>query len=286
MVTPQHFLATSYGCTLPRVRQILRMYHVGKLHSKHSCILIQESYWITIYLNVVKWFKIESSDIFQILAYFVKYLTIWGITIVFPQVPLFKKMSVFSIYLLIPAWGHFATIKTSHDEVSFEKILDHLEPTYFIKTFWRGTYRHVGPICSELYSQSENPGITLVSIGHWTLWPENPGYRTQVWIDKFNSNMDELNPRSLEWISNFNPHPIMDVLSYPCQDLKLMYVSKEGLMPLFEFFEVNHCKKRKCITSFDKLIMVSVLISCLAEFNHICPYTEQNLLYLNHPILL
>ena len=26
-----------------------------------------------------------------------------------------------------------------------------------------------------------NPGTTVVSIGHLTPWPENPGYRTQVW---------------------------------------------------------------------------------------------------------
>ena len=26
-----------------------------------------------------------------------------------------------------------------------------------------------------------NPGTTMVSIGHLTTWPENPGYRTQVW---------------------------------------------------------------------------------------------------------
>ena len=33
----------------------------------------------------------------------------------------------------------------------------------------------------------ENPGTTLVSIGHWTPWPENPGYHTQVW-DKASDN--------------------------------------------------------------------------------------------------
>ena len=29
----------------------------------------------------------------------------------------------------------------------------------------------------------ENSGTTVVSIGHLTPWPENPGYRTQVWDD-------------------------------------------------------------------------------------------------------
>ena len=50
---------------------------------------------------MVKQFKIESSDIFQILecfqnfdVYFInRYLTVWGFTIVFPQVPLFLQKS-------------------------------------------------------------------------------------------------------------------------------------------------------------------------------------------------
>ena len=58
-----------------------------------------------------KQFKIESSDIFQILEYFQnldvcfinRYLTVWGFAIVFPQVPLFNKLLDFSINLLIPA---------------------------------------------------------------------------------------------------------------------------------------------------------------------------------------
>ena len=52
-----------------------------------------------IHLYMVKQFKIESSDIFQILEYFQnfdgyfinRYLTVWGFTIVFPQVQLLKK---------------------------------------------------------------------------------------------------------------------------------------------------------------------------------------------------
>ena len=89
----------------------ITIFHVGKLHPNHSCILIQESFWITIHLYLVKQFKFESSDIFQILEYFQnfdvyfinRYLTVWGFTIVFPQVPLFKKLLDFSIHLLIPA---------------------------------------------------------------------------------------------------------------------------------------------------------------------------------------
>ena len=100
MVTPQHLLVTSWWCLSSRARQTLRIFNVGKLRPNHSCILIQESFWITIHLYLVKQCKIESSDIFQILEYFQnfdvyfinRYLTVWGFTIVFPQVPLFKKI--------------------------------------------------------------------------------------------------------------------------------------------------------------------------------------------------
>ena len=140
--------------------------HVGKLHPNHSCILIKESFWITIHLYLVKQFKIESSDIFQILEYFQnvdvyvinRYLTVWGFTIVFPQVPLFKKLLDFSIHLLIPAYGQFVIIKTSQNEFSFGKTLFQSETTYFTHKedfSWQGTDPQMSPICSEWYSQSD-----------------------------------------------------------------------------------------------------------------------------------
>ena len=93
----------------------------------------------------------------------------------------------FSIHLLIPAEGQFVTIKTSQDEFSFGKTLFQPETTYFtqIEDFFLARYispngphlfRMVQPIRSP-----ENPGTTVVSIGQLTPWPENPGYRTQVW---------------------------------------------------------------------------------------------------------
>ena len=122
---------TSQWCPSSRARQTLQIFHVGKLRPNHSCILIQESFWITIHLYLVKQFKIESSDIYQILDYFQnfdiyfinRYLTVWGFTIVFPQVPLLKKLLDFPIHLLIPAYGQFVNIKTSQDELSFGKTL-------------------------------------------------------------------------------------------------------------------------------------------------------------------
>ena len=37
-----------------------------------------------------------------------------------------------------------------------------------------------------------NPGTTVVSIGHLTPWPENPGYRTQVWDNTPYNVWDEI----------------------------------------------------------------------------------------------
>ena len=34
-----------------------------------------------------------------------------------------------------------------------------------------------------------NPGTTVVSIGHLTPWPQNPGYRTQVWDKTLNTTL-------------------------------------------------------------------------------------------------
>ena len=76
-------------------------------------------------------------------VYFInRYLTVWGFTIVFPQVPLFKKLLEFSFHLLIPAQGQFVTIKTSQDEFPFGKNFFCTETTYFTHRkdfFWQGT---------------------------------------------------------------------------------------------------------------------------------------------------
>ena len=139
-----------------------------------NCTQTTHVYWpknpFAIHLYLLKQFKIESSDIFQILEYFQnvdvyfinRYLTVWGFTIVFPQVPLFKKLLDLSIHLLIPTYGQFVTIKTSQDEFSFGKTLFHTETTYFThkeEFFWQGTDPQMGLICSEWYSQSDRRKI-------------------------------------------------------------------------------------------------------------------------------
>ena len=91
-----------------------------------------------------------------------QYLTVWGFTIVFLQVPLFQKLLDFSIHLLIPAYGQFVTIKTSQDEFSLGKSLFQPETTYFTHKedlSWYGTDPQMSPICSEWYSKSDRRKI-------------------------------------------------------------------------------------------------------------------------------
>ena len=54
-----------------------------------------------------------------------------------------------------------------------------------------------------------NPGTTVVSIGHLTTWPENPGYRTQVWDKWYRllNTCSSTNSRSTlipAWINSYN----------------------------------------------------------------------------------
>ena len=140
-----------------------------------TCTQTTRLYWSknpfeSLYIYLVKQFKIESSDIFQILEYFqnfyvhsIKRNLTGGFTIVFPQVPLFLKLLDFSIHLLIPAKGRFVTIKTSKDKFSFGKMYfaqkQHILHTTLDDFFWQGTDPQMGPICSEWYSQSDRRKI-------------------------------------------------------------------------------------------------------------------------------
>ena len=67
-----------------------------------------------------------------------------------------------------------------------------------------------------------NPGTTVVSIGHLTTWPENPGFRTQVWDNVLNC------PMHLNYIC----------AKYSCTLLWIFYCHEFGNMnhhPLFRF---------------------------------------------------
>ena len=85
-----------------------------------------------------------------------------------------KKMLDYSIYLLIPAYGQFVSIKNSQGEFSFAKTVFHHETTYFTHNelfFWQGTDSQMGPICSEWYSQSDHRKSWNHRGQYWTLNP-------------------------------------------------------------------------------------------------------------------
>ena len=135
--------------------------------------------------------RLNRAIFFQILEYFQnfdvyfinQYLTVSGFTIVFPRVPLFKKLLDFSIQVLISAWGQFVTIKTSQDEFSFGQISFYPKTTYFLARYRSPNGPHLLQMVQPIRSP-QNPGTNVVSIGHLTPWRENPGYRTQVWDNK------------------------------------------------------------------------------------------------------
>ena len=75
---------------------------------------------------------------------------------------------------------------TSQDEFSFGKTLFHPETTYFTHKTDFSDKVQIPKWAPFAPNGTANqiagyPGTTVVSIGHLTTWPENPGYRTQVW---------------------------------------------------------------------------------------------------------
>ena len=92
----------------------------------------------------------------------------------------------FFIHLLIPAYGQFVTIKTSQGEFSFGKLyFSQKQLISHIKTIFPGKVQIpkwapfvLNGTANQIAGKSWNH---RGSIGHLTPWPENPGYRTQVW---------------------------------------------------------------------------------------------------------
>ena len=58
--------------------------------------------------------------------------------------------------------------------------LFHTQKRFFMARYRSPTGPHLLRMVQPIRSL-ENPGTTVVSIGHLTPWPENRGYRTQVW---------------------------------------------------------------------------------------------------------
>ena len=161
-------------------RQTLRILHVGKMDPNRACILIQESFWITIYLYLVKQFKIESSDIFQILEYFQnfdlyfinRFLTVWGFTIAFPKVPLFKTNVRFFHSFVYSCIGTICQHKDSTGRVlllenfiSPRNNLFHTQRRSFMARYRSPNGPHLLRMIQPIRSL-ENPVTTVVSIGH------------------------------------------------------------------------------------------------------------------------
>ena len=63
----------------------------------------------------------------------------------------------------------------------------HTQKRFFLARYRSPNGPHLLRVAQPIRSP-ENPATTVVSIGHLTPWPENPGYRTQVW-DKRNNGM-------------------------------------------------------------------------------------------------
>ena len=104
----------------------------------------------------------------------------------FPQVPLFKKRYIFPFICwflhrtICHHKGFTGRVLLWENFISPRDNLFHTQRRFLLARYRspNGPYllRMVQPIRSR-----ENPGTTMVSIGHLTPWPENPGYRTQVW---------------------------------------------------------------------------------------------------------
>ena len=120
-------------------------------------------------------------------VYFInRYLTVWGFTIVFPHFPLFQKNVRFfhsfvdsCIWTICHHKDFTGRVLLRVNFISPRNNLFHTQKDFF----WQGTDPQMGPICSEWYSQSDRRKILEPpwSVLDTTPWPENPGYRIQVW---------------------------------------------------------------------------------------------------------
>ena len=64
--------------------------------------------------------------------------------------------------------------------ISARNHLFHTQRRFFLARYRSPNEPHLLRMVQPIRAP-ENPGTTVVSIGHLTPWPKNPGYRTQVW---------------------------------------------------------------------------------------------------------
>ena len=155
-----------------------------KLHPSHSCILIQESYWITIHIYLVKQFRIESSDMFVNFRIFPKFRCLLYQSVP-PRLKYYHCVSTSSIISKIVRFSHSfvdSCIETICHHKGFTRpvllweIFISLQNNLFHTKMFLERYRSTkGPHLLRMVQpirSPENPGTSVVSIGHWTLWPE------------------------------------------------------------------------------------------------------------------
>ena len=144
-------------------------YFIGKLHPNRSWTLIQETFCIAIPLYLVKQFRIESSDIYQILIYFHnfdiyfinRYLTVRGLPLCSHRSHCLKRCKIFHSFVdscigTICHHKYFTgRVLLSENFISPQNNLFHIQKCLF----WRCSDPRMGPICSEWYSQSDRRKI-------------------------------------------------------------------------------------------------------------------------------
>ena len=130
---------------------------------------------------------VSNSGIFPKLRclFHQSYLTVWGFTIVLSQFPIFPKLlhsfvdsCIWTICHHTDFTGRVHLLKNF---ISPRNNLFHThKKRFFLARYISPNGPHLFRMVQPIRSP-ENPGTTVVSIGHLTPWPENPGYRTQVW---------------------------------------------------------------------------------------------------------
>ena len=142
----------------------------------------------------MKQFKIESSDIFHILEYFQNvdvYLTI-GTSIFEVSQLCFRKSHCWKSIRFFHSFVDSCIGTICHHKdftgrvllwenfISPRNNLFHTQRRFFLARYRSPNGPHLLRMVQPIRSL-ENPGTTVVSIGHLTPWPQNPGYCTQVW---------------------------------------------------------------------------------------------------------
>ena len=87
--------------------------------------------------------------------------------------------------------------------------LFHTQKRFFLARYRSPNGPHLLRMVEPIRSP-ENPGTTVVSFGHLTPWPENPGYHTQGW--------DNVRITHHGWTGRSRPHQNAEDEDHKCHD--------------------------------------------------------------------